>query len=225
MTWERRAGTCVVGRRRSDRAGGEVGAELGAAAWHQCRHWHHGAAGSSAPSERPFETMRSSSGAYMLDQPNTTKETEGGAGRLGDGTVFTYGASAMCVKRTVPTCAASFVPCENQGCCRWHAGKATDPRWRTSTPACQRCPGSQGTRSLQCTMATVGRQRRSSRTGLCCRASRGRSSIGTTRRRLCSSATRSCLRGRWLTGFYSATPRCGRCFRDLTDPVGRHLTT
>ena len=57
--------------------------------------------------------MRSSSSAFMLNQPNTTKETEGGAGRLGDGTVFTYGASAMCVRRaqSEPGPSAALTPC------------------------------------------------------------------------------------------------------------------
>ena len=32
----------------------------------------------------------------MLDKPVTEKETDRGTGRLGDGTVITYGASGMC---------------------------------------------------------------------------------------------------------------------------------
>ena len=31
----------------------------------------------------------------MLDKPNVEKETERGEGKLGDGTVYSYGASAM----------------------------------------------------------------------------------------------------------------------------------
>lgn len=31
----------------------------------------------------------------MLDKPSVEKETDRGQGKLGDGTVFTYGASAM----------------------------------------------------------------------------------------------------------------------------------
>ena len=47
---------------------------------------------------REGERERGSRGAKiggMLDKPSTEKETERGEGKLGDGTVFTYGASTM----------------------------------------------------------------------------------------------------------------------------------